>query len=259
MPDNRLKAFVNTIKNTDSDEVILDAVKSEYFAEIGSAVNLGKDILDKAKNKFHDLKKDSKQLDNPEEQTTPTFQREQFGNQLQKTERDAVSTVMRPDVPEYNKKSKLFKDLDYSVGADGVTAVKDVNGNTDITASLDIFDKSAGLGFAKQLDGERTKISGSIEYEPLDNAIEGNAGYNDGRNNLTGSIYLKEGNPGISADFAKTINSKTTINVSASVFKSDAAFKAEFDTKLKDNTNLSVGAYGSTKYKEIGVTARMWF
>ena len=106
MPDNRLKAFVNTIKNTDSDEVILDAVKSEYSAEIGSAVNLGKDILDKAKNKFHDLKKDSKQLDNPEEQTTPTFQREQFGNQLQKTERDAVSTVMRPDVPEYNKKSK---------------------------------------------------------------------------------------------------------------------------------------------------------
>lgn len=44
-----------------------------------------------------------------------------------------------------------------------------------------------------------------------------------------------------------------------SLFQSDAAFKAEFDTKLKDNTNLSVGAYGSTKYKEIGVTARIGF
>lgn len=258
MPDEKLKTFVKVFTKSDADEALLDAVKTRYSEEISAAVNLGENLLDKAKTKIEG-KKSLKKSDKPMDNTVPVLQTEEFDTQLRKTKKDAVSTVMRPDVPEYTKKSSLFKSLNYKVRADKVTATKEIGNNTGISGTIDVFDKSAGLGFEKQLKNERTRITGNIEYEPFDNALEANFGYNDSRNNFSGSIYLKEGNPGVSTNFAQTVTPKTSFSVSASLFQSDAAFKAEFDTKLKDNTNLSVGAYGSTKYKEIGVTAKIGF
>ncbi len=258
MPDDGLKKFINTLTKSDADEDLLESVKGTYSKQISSAVEFGEDILDRAKTKIQARTQEFNSL-NSENRSVPTLQSEQFENNLEKTNKDAISTVMRPDVPEYSKKSNLFKSLDYKVRADRFTVLKDVGKNTKISAAVDIFDKSAGIGFEKQVKNERTRISGNLEYEPFDNAIEASMNYNDGRNNFSGSIYLKEGNPGISSNFAQTITPKTEFKINASLFSSDAAFKAELDTKLKDNSNLSLGAYGSTKYKEIGVTARLSF
>ena len=85
MPDERLKTFVKVFTKSDADEALLDAVKTTYSEEISAAVNLGENLLDKAKTKIEG-KKSLKKSDKPMDNTVPVLQTEEFDTNILITE-----------------------------------------------------------------------------------------------------------------------------------------------------------------------------
>ena len=55
----------------------------------------------------------------------------------------------------------------------------------------------------------------------------------------------------------KHLTSKSSVSAGISVFQSDAAFNINYNKTFADKTKMSLGAYGSTANKEVGVTARI--
>ena len=140
-----------------------------------------------------------------------------------------------------------------------VEANKEIGNNLKLGTNIDVFDKSIGANLEKTYNNGSVKIKGGIEYEPLDNAAKMSLNYSAPNNSIYGSAYLNKENPGVNAGYYNKINKHSSLGASVSIFKDDAAFNANYKKTFKDNTNLTMGVYGSTRNKEIGVTARIGF
>lgn len=250
MPEE-IDLFCDILKRTNSDDVLLKAAENSYESEIKNVEEKAVDIAEGVLKKLKPIKKNEKH-------TTPTLIDEKVEDNVRKTTPDATSTAMRPNFPVVEKTSKFFKDLKYDISLDGVEATRNLNNNFSVSTNLDVFDKMVGANIEKKYN-DYAKFKAGIEYEPFHNSGKLKAEYSTRMSNLYGNVYLNKDNPGVNAGYNKKINKNTSLSTNVSVFKEDAAFAATYNRVLKDKSELSLGAYGSTKYKEIGVTARIGF
>ena len=82
--------------------------------------------------------------------------------------------------------------------------------------------------------------------------------YSDSSCSLRTSVYLGE-NMGVNFSGSKRVDEYSTLKGSASVFEDGAAFKVEYEKSIPNKSYVSLGAYGSTEKKEIGVIGRLSF
>ncbi len=249
MPD-KVDLFYKVLKDTDSDDKILRAAEYQYKPQINTierkAEDLGEEILERIKPK-------KKSEDN-----VPTLTIERIENNVKKTVPDATSTAMRPKFPVVKQTSKFFKELDYDVSLDGVEATHQIKDGLSVSSNVDVFDKMVGFNVKKQYNPQ-VSFSAGAEYEPFHNSGKLKASYNTNYYNVYGNMYLNKDNPGLNAGYSRRINFNSSFSTSVSVFKDDAALYANYNKRFMDNSQLSLGAYASTKYKEIGFTGRIGF
>lgn len=253
---DNFKIFFKVLSHSDGDDMIIDSALDAYSPQISVLETKGKDLLetigDGAKRLFDKDNAFGPDYLNPSN-TTPTTTNEAIEHQIKKKSDSAANAVFRPDVPSVEKKSSFFKGVKYDVSVDEFSAMKKISPTVQAGAVVDYFDKSVGLKYKKTTPGGFTTFRGEVEYEPFDSTVQVYTRYDVPMNSVSARLYLNENNPGISAGYSKQINKKSDFSANASWFKSDAAFEANYRTKLKDDSYLSVGAYGSTHYKEAGV------
>lgn len=258
MPDKEIEKFVNTLKDTDADRVILRTTEEKYATQITNVTETAQETATMLWDKVRGKKSFNVNKTNPTN-STPTLLNEQIEANIKEKTPNAVNTVMRPDLPGVQKKSNFFKGVSYDVSLDSVEANKEIGNNLKLGTNIDVFDKSIGANLEKSYNNGSVKIKGDIEYEPLDNAAKMSLNYSAPNNSIYGSAYLNKENPGVNAGYYNKINKHSSLGASVSIFKDDAAFNANYKKTFKDNTNLTMGVYGSTRNKEIGVTARIGF
>ena len=259
---DNFKMFLRVLDDNDGDDIMLDAALDSYSTELDILERRGLDILETigngAKKLFGKKKAVAPDYLNPAG-TVPTTTDEAVEHQLKRKVNTAADVVFRPEVPSVEKKSTFFKDVNYDVSIDKFSAMKKLTPNLEAGTVVDYFDKAIGVQLKKSPDGSYTTLKGSIEYEPFDNTLQIKSSYHMPLNSIEAKVYLNKGNPGAAAEFSKQISKKTYIKANASWFKSDAAFEIDYKTKLKDDSYITIGAYGSTYYKETGMRFRWNF
>ncbi len=264
LPDDgdNFKMFFRVMSDNDGDDMLLDAAVDSYSTEIGILERRGKDILDTlekgAKKLFNKKKAVAPDYLNPAG-TVPTTTPEAVEHQIKKKGNSAADAVFRPETPSVEKKSSFFKDVKYDVSVDEFSAMKKITPTAEAGTVVDYFDKSIGLKYENKSPGGYTTFKSELEYEPFDNTLQVSSSYSMPNSSVDGRVYLNKDNPGVSAGYSQRINKNSYLRANVSCFKSDAAFEVSYKSKLKDNSYLSVGAYGSTYHKETGVRLRWNF
>lgn len=249
MPD-KLDLFYKVLKENDGDDQILDAVQEQYQGEINTVERKAEDIGEMV------LKKIIPDKEKPE--SVPTLTTERIEDNVRRTTPDATATAMRPSFPVIKQTSRFFKDLKYDVSLDGVEATHRLGNCMSLSSNLDVFDKMVGFNFEREYNSQ-VRFKTGVEYEPFHNSGKLKASYSTRDLNVYGNVYLNKDNPGINAGYSRRINFNSSFSTSVGIFKEDAAIYANYNKQFQDKSQLSVGAYGSTKYKEIGLTARLGF
>ena len=263
-PDDgdNFKLFFKVMSANDGDDMLLDAAAESYSTELGILERRGQDILETlekgAKKIFNKDKAVAPDYLNPAG-TVPTTTPEAVEHQIKKKGNTAADVVFRPETPSVEKKSTFFKDVKYDVSIDEFSAMKKITPTAEAGTVVDYFDKSVGLKYQQKSPGGYTTFKGEVEYEPFDNTLQVSSSYTVPQHSIDGRVYLNKENPGVSAGYSQRINKNTYLRANASWFKSDTAFEVSYKSKLKDNSYLSVGAYGSTYHKETGVRLRWNF
>lgn len=244
MPDNELKNAYNVFKDTNSDEFVFNALKKGYSDEIKILKKIPENFVEKVFNK------DEKNIT----KTTPTFSSEQVEENIKESP-NAVRTVMRPEVESVEKKSHLFSNLKYDVSLDKLEVKKRLNNSETFSLVSDNFDKAVGVSYKKQI-GNAVWKSG-LEYEPFDEGFKLTTNYQIKGQAYSAKLYIDEENYGVNLGGKYKIDKNSQVKFSGSLFKTDSAVKIEYQTEDRQGNKTSIGLYGSTKYKEIGVTFRM--
>ena len=244
MPNDELRTAYQVIKTTNSDETILDALKISYGKEFKIIKKIPRNLFEKI------FEKEENAVTN----TTPTLSSEQVKENVTESP-NAVRTVMRPDFDTVEKNSKLFSDIKYDVSLDKIEAKKELNNGDTFSIISDNFDKAIGVNYKKDI-GNAVWKSG-IEYEPFDKAVKLTTNYKLKGQSYSAKLYLDEKNYGVNIGGRHQLDKNSTLKFSGSVFKSDSAIKIEYQTEDKQGNKTALGLYGSTQYKEIGVTFRM--
>lgn len=120
---------------------------------------------------------------------------------------------------------------------------------------FDYFDQELGLHLTNTGSNTEYTLKGEVGYELSDDCLNVAVSYKDKILALSGKFYLDKGNPGVVAKYTHQIDKNNKINMNAAYFKDDAAFEINLRTQLPDKSKLSIGAYGSTGYKQVGVRA----
>ena len=261
MPNDheRFDVFLDIINNSDSDKVILESAEKEYSKEIKTITKGAEDFAKDAWEKITSRKSFDTRVTNPTH-STPTFIDQQIESNIKDKKPSAVNAVMRPELPKVEKKSEFFKDVKYYVSLDEVEAKKKLNNNLTLGSSIDIFDKSIGTSLEKQYGNGDIRLKGQVEYRPFDNSCCLNVNYSTPQKNIYGNVDLNKDNPGVNAGYYNRINKRTFLGINAGIYKDDAAFEVNYKKQfINDKSNLTMGFFGSTRYKEIGLRARIGF
>lgn len=258
------KLFCRVLSRTDSDDLIFDNAQSAFSGELRFLEREGRDFLEvvgeKAKNLFSSSKEKAFEPDYLNRTNSlPTLTNESVEHQMKRKSNTAADALFRPELRTVEKKSQFFNDVKYDVSLDKFYTRKKISPTLEGGTVIDYFDKSVGLQFQHKSMSQRTSFKGAVEYEPFDNTLKISGRYREPDSTIDGKFYLNEGNPGVSAGYSKQLSPKARFRVGASFFKSDAAFDIDYKTKLKDNSHLSIGAYGSTYYKEAGIKGKWNF
>lgn len=244
MPDIELKRAYKIFKNTESDDIVIDAAKERYVEEIDEVKEFSKEIYEKL-FKPEKIKKPA---------SVPTTTAEQMEINIKETSPNAVNSIMRPKLSnEIEKPSNIFKDMRYSYTIDKIKAKKVFNNHQNLCLTGDFFDKTIGVNY--QDKNLISNWNSGIEYEPMHNGVKAYTNYRVHGQNYGVSIYTGKNNTGISAFAKYQLNSHSNIQVNVSSYKNDSAFKIEY--QKKGDENITAGVYGSTKYKEVGVLFRL--
>ncbi len=263
-PNNgdNFKAFFDVLSDKNGDDMLVDAAMKSYSDELSSLEKQGRDVLevvgDSAKKLFSKKKAVAPDYLN-ETNTAPVLTNEAVEHQIKRKTNTAADAVFRPETPSVQKKSTFFKDLKYDVSLDEFDVIKKFSPSFECGTSVDYFDKSVGLKVKNSTNGGRTTFKGAVEYEPFDNTLQMSSRYEMPKSSFDARAYLNKDNPGLSVGYSQQIDKNSCVRANASWFKSDAAFEVDYRSKLKDNSYLSVGAYGSTTYKEVGVRLKWNF
>ncbi len=249
--ENKLNMFIDAISYKDNDKKIIKSIHTEFADEIKLLKDKGEDLLDKVNDIISPQKTDYG--------TTPVITQDRIENGLMSTSADAVNTVFQPRTPVVEKKSAFFDDVKYKIRGTELSAYKKLNKSTNLNTKVDFFDKTIELNIKKSPEGSSSYLSTGAGYNPFSNTLKLNVSYSEPLVSFTGRAYLRENNPGISGNCNYKINKNSSLNINAAAFKSDMAFDMEYNKKLDTQRTFSIGAYGSTQYKEVGIYARIGY
>ncbi len=253
--EEEFKRFIKILSYGDNDKILLNSTKDAFAKEIEVLKNTGENLAEKIKDTAEKIITPGK--DKNIIVTAPIQTIDGIENRLMNTETDGAGTVMRPKTPVVEKKSSFFKKLKYDVSLSDISIRRQLKPDLNLYSNIDFFDKITTQNIEKS--GPYTKFSAGVGYAPFNNMVKIDLQYNMPRRFLRSRIYLRKGNPGINAEYAEKLSKDETLNFKGSVFKSDAAFEFEYRKKLDEIRNISIGTYGSTKYKETGVYGRIGF
>lgn len=256
--DTKLKLFLKAIEDTDSDKVLIKAAESQYSSEIETVKTKAEDLVETAGNKLRGSKGFNEKKLNPTG-TAPTLVTEQIESNIKDRTPNAENTVMRPNLPGVSKNSTFFKGMSYDVSLDEIEATKKLGNGLNVGANIDVFDKSIGAGIEKNYNNGKVQLKGGVEYQPLDKAGKLKMDYTTSQSAISGTVYLNKENSGINANYFNKLSKTSEVGASVSVFQHDTAFRADYKKTFKDKSTLTMGLYGTTKSREIGVSARIGF
>lgn len=260
--DDVLRLFKNAMSYRNNRRVLIDAAKSEYAKELEVLQDKGEDIVDKLKVTAKKIVKgkDEQKPKKPEtEQTAPVLAAERYEKSFMNMNIDAAGSVMRPNAPVIHKKSSFFKNIKYDISVSNIVSSNDIGNNMVFVRDLDFFDKTLTLNLQKTGSTGKTQFSAGAGYNAFKNRLKVDVRYDMPQQYVRGRVYLEKNNPGINAEYVKELPKDGKLNINGGVFKEDAAFQVEYNTKLDKDSRLIIGAYGTTKYKETGVYGRLEF
>ena len=261
MPNReKLKLLYETVQKFEGDEVLLENVLQNGGNEtLKTLEKISLDLLEEVKKEEPRGKSFDVRHTNPTK-TVPTTSVERLEESVKASSPNALNTVMKAEHGlggEHN--SKFYDGIGFRVyDAHELQLRKKVRGNKTTTLYVDpVFDKTVGTSYEKKYSST-SKILYYGEYDIKDK--EGNLGvrYSDSSCSLRTSVYLGE-NMGVNFSGSKRVDKYSTLKGSASVFEDGAAFKVEYEKSIPNKSYVSLGAYGSTEKKEIGVIGRLSF
>ena len=95
MPDKEIEKFVNTLKDTDADRVILRTTEEKYATQITNVTETAQETATMLWDKVRGKKSFNVNKTNPTN-STPTLLNEQIEANIKEKTPNAVNTVMRP-------------------------------------------------------------------------------------------------------------------------------------------------------------------
>lgn len=261
MPDKeKLKNLYETAKKFEGDEILLENVmESGGNNALRALKRIGLDLLEEVKEVEPSGKSFDVRHTNPTK-TVPTLSVERLEESIKASSPNALNTVMKAEHGlggEY--KSKISENVGFKLrDAHELQLYKKIKNDNTVKLYMDpLFDKVLGTSCEKKYSST-SKILYYGEYDLKDK--EGNLGvrYTDSSCSFNTSVYLGENN-GVSFSGSKRIDKNTVFKSGASVFSEGAAFKIEYEKVVANKSYISLGAYGSTEKKEIGLIGRLSF
>ena len=243
----------------DNKKQILKGAANYYEDEINSISEglkeLGQNAVDFAVNLFSSKKPDDEnagQLKLPERNQGLPLSYTESAFPESKTD-GTLELVTRVDMPEAKANSSIFKHMSYGVsGLSARATYNDKAGNQYYSLYLG---EKAGFGYEKR-EGQNDccRYGVKADYNLFSGRASVGGYYNTPLFSAGASVFYKNGNYGASAEYSNP----SGLEAKCAVDKDGAAFKVAYNHQF-DDFMLNVGAFGSTEYKTIGVTARMTF
>ncbi len=255
--DEELKKFIKVLSYQDNDKILINSAKASFADELEVLKNTGEHLADKVKDAAERIITPAKSSNIPKQAPIQTI--DGIENRLMNKSPDAAGTVLRPRTPVVDKKSSFFSELKYDISLSDITIKRDLGKGLKFKSNIDFFDKITTQNIEKTGTGGYTRFSAGVGYAPFNKLAKIDLQYSMPQRFIRSRIYLRKENPGINAEYGEQIGKDQTLNFKGSLFKSDAAFEIEYRKKLDDTRNLSIGAYGSSKYKETGIYGRIGF
>lgn len=246
-----LKTFLNVLSSNDNNYQIINKTPELFSKETTHLDKIGKSYLEKiGEAAFYEI--------TDKKAPAPTLNTELTEFQYRKDSHSASGEIFKPQFSTKEKNSSFFKDIKYKTSIDKFSVVKEFPNQTETSTYGNWFDKSVGVQL-KQQNKDKSYIKYNTEYELLNNTVNIGVSYYEPSFSIGGKVYLDDGNPGVSAKFAKKFDTDNYLHINAAYFKEDAAFNVNYSKTTKDNTRITLGGYGSTLFKEVGVYGKLYF
>lgn len=255
MPDNRLNIAYKTLRENDGDTIILNEIMDNYGNEfLNNLETQGEDLLEGLEQNVFNPLLGKSSLATP----TPTLDSEQINSNLRATDANSVSTVMRPDVTtKVDFEKNIFDGIGFRINdISELELQKKLTEGKTTSLYTNLHDKSVGLTYQEKSNlGYKFKLG--AEYSLSENETALSATMSNRIVQVGGKAYLGE-NTGINVWGRKNITKASYVKASVSVFQDGSAFNINFHKTFDKSSQVSLGVYGSTSKKEIGVKASMY-
>ena len=235
-----LEQFLKVADKVDADKTILAETSIKNTVE--EIKNFGEDLGKSVEKIFKSTPNvPPKKPANP----TPTYQESAFLEPKQETTLYDV-TNRKAEVPEVTKNSNIFKKISY--GFHGFTASANYKNGKD---KYRVFaGEKVGIGYEQQEDRSKTTFSALYNVDNHKSSL--NYSYSNPRTSYGVSLFNKDGNKGISAQYsADNLKSGVSADEKSASLNCSYTKKCE-DCTLELNTYITTGDNYSNPYGGIG-------
>ncbi len=251
MPE-KSEIFVE-ILDENKKPIIEDALNNVYAKEVQQVISWGKGALETVSHIFSKDKgnKEEDKVNLPERQTgLPLSYAE---SAMPESQNDGtLETVTRQELPEATGSSSIFKNVSY--GFRGFSARATYRNSENESYSLFAGEK-VGVGYEKK-EGFLNRYTKGVkaEYNAFSGRATIGAYYNTPQDSVGASVFYKNGNYGITADYSND----SGLSAKAAWDKKGAALNVDYKHTFK-GCNVVIGAFASTEYKTAGIHGRVTF